>query len=92
MPSERSILLADLLSSESPDRLRELAALLNEGRILPGFKRARLERAIRGSQESLGKIAALLSHWDGEDKTSSAEVLADVLEAAAGRDGAGLDR
>lgn len=84
MSSERSALLADVLSSEPPDRLLELATLLREHQVVLGSRRARLERRLRGSQESIGRIAALLTHWDGEDEAWSAEVLADVLEAAAG--------
>lgn len=83
MSSERSAVLAGVLSSEPPERLRELAGLLREGQIRLDSKRARIERSLRGSQESLGRIAALLAEWDGEDERWSAVVLADVLAAAA---------
>ncbi len=82
MSSERSTALAEILALEPPDRLRQLAVLIENGPLAIGSRRPRVALELGGSDASIGRVVRLLSVWSGDDGASPV-ALVDVLRAAA---------
>jgi len=81
MSSERSAVLAEILALEPPDRLRQLATLLEDGPLEIGSRRPRVALELGGSEVSIGRVVRLLSVWPADDGASPAALI-DVLKAA----------